>query len=142
VAESSIQIPVARQFATTNAALKFVEFIICCGSGLLSSSPRFMPGSGKKLFADWLLVELPSVKLKRNSLRKICQTFCRKRGGAVLPEFDLGESHLFLMLQGLTLARIGVRLYGPTALCQGRAVGMPSGLHLDKRSRAGTGTAV
>ena len=54
----------------------------------------------KKLFADWLLIQLPPAKSKRNSMRKICQAFCKKRGGAVLPEFDLGETHLWLMLHG------------------------------------------
>jgi len=87
------------KFATTKAALKFVESLYAAGAVAVLVAAIYA-GQRKKLFADWLLVELPSVKLKRNSLRKICETFCRKHGGAVLPEFDLGESHLFLMLHG------------------------------------------
>jgi hypothetical protein len=85
------------KFSSTKAALKFVELLCAAGAVALFVAAIYA-GQRKKLFADWLLVELPSVKLKRNSLRKMCEAFCRKRGGAVLPEFDLGESHLFLML--------------------------------------------
>jgi len=49
-------------------------------------------GQRKKLFADWLLIQLPQRKSKRNSLRKICQAFCRKRGRGSSAEFDLGET--------------------------------------------------
>jgi len=50
------------------------------------------------LFADWLLVRLPRVKTERKRLREICQDFCRRRGGGLEPQKDIGESHLFLML--------------------------------------------
>ncbi len=84
-------------FATTKAALKFVEELYAAGAVAVIIAAIYA-GHRKKLFADWLLVQLPAAKVKRRSLRKICQTFCRKRGGAVLPEFDLGETHLWLML--------------------------------------------
>jgi hypothetical protein len=31
-------------------------------------------------------------------LRKICWDFCRRRGGAALPDKDIGETHMYLML--------------------------------------------
>jgi hypothetical protein len=87
------------KFATTQAALKFVEQLYSAGAVAVIIA-AISAGQRKKLFADWLLIQLPPAKSKRNSLRKICQAFCRKRGGAVLPEFDLGETHLWLMLHG------------------------------------------
>jgi len=60
-----------------------------------------MPGSGKKLFADWLLVELPSVKFETEfATEDLSDVLPENAAGRLLPEFDLGESHLFLMLQG------------------------------------------
>lgn len=87
------------KFPTTNAALKFVEELYSAGAVAIIIAAIYA-GQRNKLFADWLLVQLPAEKSKRNSLRKICQAFCRRRGGAVLPDFDLGETHLFMMLHG------------------------------------------
>jgi hypothetical protein len=87
------------KFATTKAALKFVEQLYSAGAVAVIIA-AISAGQRKKLFADWLLIQLPATKSKRNSLRKICQAFCRNRGGAFLPEFDLGETHLWLMLHG------------------------------------------
>lgn len=85
------------RFASTKAALKFVEGLYAAGAVAVIVADIYS-GPRKKLFADRLLVELPPAKSKRHSLRKCCQAFCRKRGGAVLPDTDLGESHLFFML--------------------------------------------
>jgi len=87
------------KFATTKAALTFVEQLYSAGAATVIVA-AISAGQRKKLFADWLLIQLPATKSKRNALRKICQAFCRKRGGAVLPEFDLCETHLWLMLHG------------------------------------------
>ena len=87
------------KFATTKAALEFVEQLYAAGAVAVSIA-AISAGQRKKLFADWLLIQLPAAKPKRTGLRKICQAFCRKRGGAVLPEADLGETHLWLMLHG------------------------------------------
>jgi MORN repeat protein len=85
------------KFATTKAALKFVEQLYAAGADAVIIAAIYA-GQRKKLFADWFLLQLPASKSKRNSLRKICQTFCRKRGGAVLPDKDIGETHLLMML--------------------------------------------
>jgi hypothetical protein len=87
------------KFATTKAALKFVEQLYSAGAVAVIIAAIYA-GQRKKLFADWLLIQLPAAKTKRDSLRKICQAFCRKRGGAVLPESDMGETHLWLVLHG------------------------------------------
>ena len=87
------------KFAITKAALKFVEQLYAAGAIAVIIAAIYA-GQRKKLFADWLLIQLPAAKPKRTVLRKICQAFCRKRGGAVLPESDMGETHLWLMLHG------------------------------------------
>jgi hypothetical protein len=87
------------KFATTKGALKFVEQLYSADAAAVIVA-AISTGQRKKLFADWLLIQLPATKSKRNSLRKICQAFCRKRGGAILPEFDMRETHLWLMLHG------------------------------------------
>ncbi|HWC61732.1 MAG TPA: hypothetical protein VHC44_18735 [Verrucomicrobiae bacterium] len=87
------------KFATTKFALKFVDHLYAAGAVAVIIA-AISAGQRKKLFADWLLIQLPPTKPKRKGLRKICQSFCKKRGGAALPESDLGESHLWLMLHG------------------------------------------
>jgi hypothetical protein len=85
------------KFRTAGAALRFVETLYTAGAKTILALPIY-EGRGAKLFADWLLVKLPPTPSKRRALRKICQGFCSKRGGALLPDKDLGESHLFLRL--------------------------------------------
>jgi len=85
------------KFATTTAGLKFVEKLYAGGADAVIIAAIYA-GKRDKLFADWLLVQLPQLKPKRAVLRRICRDFCRKRGGAALPEKDMGETHLYLML--------------------------------------------
>jgi hypothetical protein len=85
------------KFATTKAALKFVDQLYAAGADAVLVAAIYQ-GKRSKVFADWMLVQLPQSKSKRVRLRKICQDFCRKRGGAVLPEKDFKETHLYLML--------------------------------------------
>jgi hypothetical protein len=85
------------KFATTKSALKFVGILYATGAmsvivAAISADRR------KRLYADWLLVQLPPMKFKRAALRKICREFCERRGGAVLPERETGETHLYLMV--------------------------------------------
>lgn len=85
------------KFATTKAALKFVEQLYSAhAAGVFVAA--ISADKRKKIFADWLLVQLPPSKSIRNSLRKICREFCERRGGVVLPDKETGESHLYLML--------------------------------------------
>jgi hypothetical protein len=86
------------KFRTPKAALRFVETLYAAGAEAVIAAPIFSDRSGK-LFADWLLIQLPKVAPKRNTLLTICQEFCCKRGGAVLPDKDIGECHLFLRLE-------------------------------------------
>ena len=85
------------KFATTKAALKFVEKLYAAGADSVVIAAIYA-GKREKLFADWLLVQLPQSKPNRAVLRKICQKYCNRRRGACLPGKDTGETHLYLML--------------------------------------------
>jgi hypothetical protein len=86
------------RFRTTNSALKFVERLYAAGAEAVLAAPIFKGKRGKE-YADWLLVRLPKAGSRRRTLQNTCQNFCRKHGGAMLPDKDIGESHLFLRLE-------------------------------------------
>lgn len=85
------------KFRTAKAALQFVETLYAAGAENIAVAPIYA-GRWGKLFADWMLVRLPKTPSKRRGVRKICQGLCDKRNGAMLPDTDLGENHLFLRL--------------------------------------------
>lgn len=85
------------KFRTAGAALRFVEILYTAGAEAVIVAPVYAGKSGK-FYADWLLVKLPRMPSKRKALRKLCQDFCDQRDGALLPDKDMGESHLFLRL--------------------------------------------
>ena len=87
------------RFRTAKAALQFVETLYDAGAEAVIAAIIYAGRRGKQ-FADRLLVKLPKASAKRKALRKICQELCAKRGGAFLPdEKDMGESHLFILLE-------------------------------------------
>jgi hypothetical protein len=85
------------KFRTAKAALRFVETLYNAGADTVVVAPVYT-GKRGKLFADWLLIKLPGIPSKRRALRKFCQDFCNQRDGAMLPDKDFGESHLFMRL--------------------------------------------
>ena len=87
------------RFRTAKAAFQFVETLYAAGAEAVIAAVIYAGRRGKQ-FADRLLVKLPKAPAKRKALRKICQNLCAKRGGAFLPdEKDMGESHLFILLE-------------------------------------------
>ncbi|HUZ06304.1 MAG TPA: hypothetical protein VMV89_02325, partial [Candidatus Paceibacterota bacterium] len=86
------------RFRTAGTALRFVETLYAAGADALIVVPVYTGKRGKQ-FADSLLVKLPQMRSKRKTLRKLCQDFCDRRGGALLPDKDMGEDHLFLGLE-------------------------------------------
>ena len=87
------------RFRTAKAALQFVEMLYAAGAETVIAAIIYA-GRREKQFADRLLVKLPKAPAKRKALRKICLDLCAKRGGAMLPdEKDMGESHLFILLE-------------------------------------------
>lgn len=85
------------KFRNTKAALRFVELLYATGAKSVVIF-AISKGARGKLFADGLLIELPRSKSQRAALRKICLGLCDKRGGATLPEKEIGETHLHMML--------------------------------------------
>lgn len=49
-------------------------------------------------FTDSLLVRLPRTPVKRKAIRKVCEQLQKRRLGAIQPDTDFGETHLFLSL--------------------------------------------
>jgi hypothetical protein len=49
-------------------------------------------------FADNLLVELPKAAAARKAVRKVCEQMRSRRLGAVEPDKDIGETHLYLSM--------------------------------------------
>jgi hypothetical protein len=87
------------KFRTSKAALEFVEILYAAGAEAVIAAIIYMGKYGKQ-FADRLLIKLPKTPSKRRKLRMICQKLCIKRGGAMVPdEKDIGESHLFVLLE-------------------------------------------
>jgi hypothetical protein len=85
------------KFRTLKAALRFVENLYAAGAETVFALPIYAGKQGK-LFADWLLVKLSSSPSERKAVRKLCQDMCEKRDVAMLPEREMGESHLFVRL--------------------------------------------
>jgi len=69
------------KFATTKAALKFVEQLYSAGAVAVIIA-AISAGQRKKLFADWLLIQLPAAKSKRNVLGKSVRRFAGTRRGS------------------------------------------------------------
>jgi len=86
------------RFRTAGAALRFVESLYAAGAEAIIVVPIYA-GKRGQLFADSLLIKLPGTPSERKALQKLCQNFCKNRGGALLPDKDNGESHLFLGLE-------------------------------------------
>ena len=85
------------KFRTSTAALRFVETLYATGAETVIAVPIYAGRRGK-LFADWLLVKLSKAPSKRKVVRRLCQNLCDMRNGALLPDKDMGESHLFVRL--------------------------------------------
>jgi hypothetical protein len=86
------------RFRTARVALRFVNELYDAGAIAVIGVPIYADKRGKQ-FADFLLVRLPQSKTRRKTLRKLCQNCCDKCGGAIMPEKDICERHLFLYLE-------------------------------------------
>lgn len=85
------------RFKRVADALKFVDALYRAG-GTKVIAPGIYHGKGDAQFADSLLVKLPKATARRKAIRRICATLSKRKLGAFLPEKELGESHLHLML--------------------------------------------
>jgi len=86
----------ARDGANSPAS-KFVEDLYRAGAAEVIVPDVYRNKVGDE-FADALLVRLPKVGQKRNAIRMVCAQLKRRGLGAVQPDREIGESHLYLSM--------------------------------------------
>jgi hypothetical protein len=85
------------RFKRVSDALKFVEALYKAGATEVIA-PDVYAGKAGDQFADCLLVKLPRIPARRKAIRKVCGQLSKRKLGAFLPDKDIGESHLYLLL--------------------------------------------
>lgn len=86
------------RFSSGKAALELVTALYEAGALEVTVPGIYRDQKGKE-YADWLLVRLPRLKAIRGRIRKACRILKQKGLGTLLPESDLGETHLVLALE-------------------------------------------
>lgn len=84
-------------FKKRGEALKFVEELYQAGAVKVIAPEIYYNKRGDQ-FADALLVQLPKATKVRKAVRKACGKLRSRNLGAVEPEKDIGETHLFLSM--------------------------------------------
>jgi hypothetical protein len=84
-------------FKRTSEAAKFVEELYQAGA-VKVIVPEIYHGKRGAQFADALIVQLPKTLKARQAIRKACETLRGRNLGAVEPDKDIGETHLFLSM--------------------------------------------
>lgn len=84
-------------FKRTGDAVKFVGELYQAGA-VKVIAPDIYCGKRGEQFADALLVQLPQTAKARKSIRNACAKLQSRKLGAVEPENDIGETHLFLSM--------------------------------------------
>lgn len=85
------------RFKRTSEAAKFVGEIYQAGA-VKVIVPDIYHGKRGDEFADALLVQLPKLAKARKAVRAVCEKLRSRRLGAVEPDKDIGETHLFLSM--------------------------------------------
>jgi hypothetical protein len=85
------------RFKRENDAAKFVEALYQAGA-VEVIAPDIYRNKARDQFSDCLLVQLPKSAAKRKGIRKVCAQLRTRKLGAVQPDEDIGEGHLFLSL--------------------------------------------
>jgi hypothetical protein len=85
------------RFKRESDAAKFVTALYDAGATEVIV-PDVYHNKADGLFADGLLVRLPKAPAKRKTIRKVCAQLQKRKLGAVQPDADIGESHLFLSM--------------------------------------------
>jgi hypothetical protein len=78
-------------------AAKFVEALYQAGA-VEVIAPDIYRSKARDQFSDGLLVQLPKSAARRKAIREVCALLRTRKLGAVQPDSDIGESHLFLSL--------------------------------------------
>jgi hypothetical protein len=85
------------RFERENDAANFVQTLYQAGA-VEVIVPDVYRNKARDQFADCLLVRLPKNVAKRKAIRKVCGQLRKRRLGAVQPDKDIGEGHLYLSL--------------------------------------------
>ena len=85
------------RFKREKDAAKFVE-ALCEAGAVEVIVPDIYRNKALDQFSDCLLVQLPRSAAKRKAIREVCTQLRTRRLGAVEPDKDSGESHLYLSL--------------------------------------------
>jgi hypothetical protein len=85
------------RFKRESDAVKFIEALYRDGAvGVIT--PDIYRNKAGDQFADGLLVKLSKSTPRRKAVRKVCAQLRTRRLGAMEPEKDIGETHLYLSL--------------------------------------------
>ena len=76
---------------------KFVQALYQAGATEVIV-PDIYRNKARDQFSDCLLVRLPKSAAKRQAIRKVCAQLRTRKLGALQPDEDIGESHLYLSL--------------------------------------------
>jgi len=85
------------RFKRERDAANFLK-ALCDAGAVEVIAPDVYNSKAGDQFADSLLVRLPRTPAKRKAVRKVCAQLQRRRLGAIQPDTDAGETHLFLSL--------------------------------------------
>ena len=85
------------RFKRESDAAKFVEALYQAGA-VEVIAPDLYRNKDRDQFADCLLVQLPKNAARRKAVRQVCGQLRTRRLGAVQPDKNIGESHLYLSL--------------------------------------------
>ena len=85
------------RFKRESDAAKFVTALYAAGAIEVIAPDVYRNKTGDQ-FADSLLVRLPRAIPKRKAIREVCAQLQKRKLGAIQPDADVGEKHLFLSL--------------------------------------------
>ena len=85
------------RFKSESLAANFVEALYQAGA-VEVIAPDIYRNQARDQFSDCLLVQLPKSAAKRKAIRQVCAQLRTRKLGAVQPDEDIGESHLYLSL--------------------------------------------
>jgi MORN repeat variant len=85
------------RFKSERQAARFVERLYGAGAVEVIAPDTYINRKGDQ-FADCLVVRLPKGAPRRKAIRAVCALLNKRKLGAVEPDKDVGETHLFLSL--------------------------------------------
>lgn len=86
------------RFKPVSTAVKFMAELYQAGA-VKVIAPEIYHNKRGDQFADCLLVQLPKNNLERKAIRAVCVRFLKGGLGAVQPDHDWGEQHLYVSME-------------------------------------------